>query len=72
MYGYIYITTNDVNGKIYIGQHISESFDEKYKGSGVILQKAIKKYGFNSFTTKILHECNSIDEMNYWEQEYIK
>lgn len=72
MYGYIYITTNDINGKIYIGQHISESFDEKYKGSGVILQKAIKKYGFNSFTTEILHECNSIDEMNYWEQEYIK
>lgn len=45
MYGYVYKTTNIINGKMYIGQHKSEKFDESYKGSGVILTKALEKYG---------------------------
>ena len=43
MYGYIYKTTNLVNGKIYIGQHKSNTFDTNYYGSGTILNKAIQK-----------------------------
>ena len=35
MYGYIYKTTNLVNGKIYIGQKKSDVFlGDKYLGSG--------------------------------------
>lgn len=45
MYGYIYITTNLVNGKKYIGRHKSEVFDESYKGSGLLLSRSIDKYG---------------------------
>jgi hypothetical protein len=45
MYGYIYKTTNIVNGKIYIGQHLHDCWDFNYKGSGKMLQKAFKKYG---------------------------
>ena len=67
MYGYIYKTTNLVNGKIYIGQHKSESFDEDYKGSGCLLWNAIRKYGWDNFKTEILVECNSIEEMNFEE-----
>ena len=36
MYGYIYKTTNLVNGKIYVGQHKGE-FTEDYIGSGTSL-----------------------------------
>lgn len=38
-FGYIYITTNTINGKQYIGQHISDTFDKNYKGSGIKLKE---------------------------------
>ena len=72
MYGYIYLTTNLINGKIYVGQHISLSFDEKYAGSGTILQKAFKKYGRENFSTEILYECNSQEELDEKEMYYIE
>lgn len=71
MYGYIYITTNLINGKQYIGKHISSTFDEEYKGSGILLQKAINKYGKENFETKLLKECVSLEDLNQSEIEEI-
>ena len=48
MYGYVYITTNLINNKRYIGQHKSDKFDTKYKGSGTLITQTFKKYGFES------------------------
>ena len=46
MFGYIYITTNLITNRKYIGQHRSKTFDFiNYKGSGKILRKAFKKEG---------------------------
>ena len=47
MYGFVYITTNHVNGKQYIGQrkYDKQGKWKEYLGSGVVLSKAIKKYG---------------------------
>lgn len=72
MYGYIYITTNTVNNKKYIGKHKSKSFDESYKGSGVCLNYAINKYGKSSFVTKILEWCETKEELNQREKYYIE
>ena len=36
MYGYIYITTNLINGMKYIGKHKASMFDPAYKGSGKV------------------------------------
>ena len=72
MYGYIYETTNLINNKKYIGKHVSECFDVKYKGSGKALKRAIKKYGFENFDCKILKECFSEEELNESEIYYIK
>ena len=72
MYGYIYLTENLINGKKYIGQHRHETFDTKYYGSGVLLCKAIEKYGKENFKVSILYECFSEEELNDKEREFIK
>lgn len=71
MLGYIYKTTNTSNGKVYIGQHRSAFFDSSYFGSGKLITDAIKKYGKSSFYVELLCECNSQDEMDKMEIEYI-
>lgn len=71
MIGYIYLTTNLLNGKKYIGQHKHSSFDTKYIGSGILLTKAINKYGKENFKCEILQECYTIDELNFAEKEWI-
>ena len=73
-YGYIYITTNLINGKRYIGQHKSSKFHSSYKGSGKILKQAIEKYGKENFSTEVLEWCFSRDELaereKYWIMLY--
>lgn len=71
MYYLIYKTTNLLNGKFYIGKHQTENKDDSYLGSGVALEKAIKKYGRNNFIREILFECDSEEEMNQKEKEII-
>lgn len=71
MYGYIYKTTNLVNGKIYIGRHKSSVFTN-YKGSGKALWNAINKYGWDNFKVELLCECESSEELNEKEKFYIK
>lgn len=70
MCGYIYLTTNLVNGKKYVGSHKSEIFTENYKGSGTILKKAIQKYGEENFKVILLEECHNehelIEKEEYW------
>lgn len=73
MFGYIYITTNNVNGKKYIGQKTSDKFlGNKYLGSGEALQLAITKYGKDNFSVKMIESCNSRHELNIREAYYIK
>lgn len=64
MYGYIYETTNLVNGKKYIGQHKSSEFDPNYKGSGKLLKQAFSKYGWDKFSVELLVPCFSQEELN--------
>jgi group I intron endonuclease len=70
MYGFIYITTNLVNGKQYIGQHVSSTQnDDGYFGSGTLIKQAIKKYGKKSFLREILYvsfDQNDLDEKEKW------
>jgi len=69
--GIIYLTVNQINGKIYIGQ---TSIDKSsYIGSGKAMLRAIKKYGKRNFTRSILiSDIASIKELNFWEDFYIK
>lgn len=72
MYGYIYKTTNLINGKIYIGQHKSTKFDTTYYGSGVVILNAISKYGKNNFKCELIEWCETQSKTNSRERYWIK
>lgn len=72
-YGYIYKTTNLINGKIYIGQHKANKFNPKYKGSGKVLKEAIAKYGKENFGVEMIDDsANNAEELNKLEIYYIQ
>lgn len=71
MYGYIYETTNLINGMKYIGQHKSDVFDPSYLGSGVRLNKAINKYGRNNFTVELITWKDTKEELDWEEKKCI-
>lgn len=72
MYGYIYKTTNLINGKIYVGKHHYDGFDRNYYGSGKYLWNAIHKYGKENFSVEMLDTANSRAELNDKEQYWIR
>ena len=73
-YGFIYITTNNISGKQYIGQKKYINGWEDYLGSGLALNNAIQKYGAENFSRLILEECDSREELNqrdiFWINYY--
>lgn len=71
MYGFIYETTNLINGKKYIGKKQYIKGWEKYLGSGILLKEAINKYGSENFKRIILCECKNDKELNEKEKFYI-
>jgi hypothetical protein len=69
---FIYKTTNNINGKQYIG--LCTRNDPFYLGSGVLLKDAIKIYGKENFTREILEECDDFDTLlereMYWIEKF--
>lgn len=72
MIGYIYKTTNLINGKIYIGKHLATKFSLSYKGSGAILKQAFKKYGKENFSCELIAEATTEEELNNLEAYWVK
>ena len=73
-YGFIYVITNMINGKRYIGQ---KKFDNasrwvSYMGGGKHLRVAQEKYGVENFKRDIIKICYSMEETNESEYEIIK
>lgn len=68
---YFYKTTNLINNKIYYGVHSSNNINDGYLGSGVILNKAIKKYGKKNFKFEIIKFFDSINDAFKYEQQIV-
>lgn len=71
--GFVYLTTNLVNGKVYIGQYTFKKekwLNATYLGSGTVFKQALKKYGRKNFKRKILKLCYTINQLNGWETYY--
>ena len=67
MLGLIYIITNLINNKVYIGQTI-QTLEKRWQGhcrkscskneADMQIKRAIYKYGKENFTIKVIEECN--------------
>lgn len=76
----IYKITNQVNGKVYIGQsvnisnrwkqHKNAAFKESSDEYNYPLYQAIRKYGLENFTFEVIEECSS-EDLNFKEEHYI-
>jgi hypothetical protein len=71
MFYTIYKITNTVNGKYYIGKHQTLDLDDGYMGSGMLIGRAIKKHGLESFAKEILFVFDTEEEMNVKEAEIV-
>lgn len=71
--GFIYEWTNKINNMKYLGSH-KGTIDDGYLGSGKVFLRAIKKYGLDNFTRKIIEyvekEENIFKRENYYLQFY--
>lgn len=72
--GYIYLTTCTVNGCKYIGQRRPPRTNDRwYLGSGIMIQRAIRKHGKENFKKEILVEGLFNDALlNELERHYIQ
>jgi group I intron endonuclease len=75
--GYIYLITNTITGKQYVGQTTQLDVNKRWgqhkngKGVGICLLNAYNKYGFDKFMFKLICICFD-DDCNDYEEEYIK
>lgn len=73
MYGYIYETTCIPTGMKYIGMHkwSKSTLDSRYLGSGIYLKRAVKKYGRENFSCRIIEWCETRQELLEREKYHI-
>ena len=67
----IYKITNLANGKMYIGRHKTDNVDDGYMGSGILIRRAVEKYGAENFRKEWLMFCEDEEELNYMERVYV-
>jgi NUMOD3 motif len=70
---YVYLTTNRINGKQYIGDRTCNCVPEKdvYFGSGTLISNAVTKYKKENFTKQILEKFNTKQEAFDAQEKYI-
>lgn len=71
MFYTIYIITNKINGRIYIGKHQTRDLNDGYMGSGKHLKRSQKKYGIDNFEKEILFQFDNEVDMNVKEAELV-
>ena len=77
---YIYKITNQVNGKVYIGQTIQSNpkmrwyshVDYCRKGRKSHLYDSMRKHGIENFLWEVIDQGKSVDELNLLEAKWLE
>lgn len=71
---YIYLITNLINGKQYVGQttDFTRRMTAHKYGAKQLIDQAIQKYGKDNFTYEIIDQSDDSEEINNLEIKYIK
>lgn len=76
--GYVYLITNSINSKLYVGITNSptkrwnkHTYDTKHN-SPCVIHRAMRKYGIDNFIVSEIKQCSSKEELLESEQFYIK
>lgn len=72
---FVYETTNEINGKKYIGKKKGDpEVETGYRGSGTALKAAIAKYGIENFSRRTIEICETHQEVcdreEYWIEHF--
>ena len=67
----VYKITNLLNNMEYIGFHSTDNLDDNYMGSGVLIRRAIAKYGIENFKKEILKVFNNQQDAEALERELV-
>ena len=73
-YGIVYLLIDGTNDKEYVGQTtrtVVERFKE-HKKSDFLIGRAIRAHDEENFVIAILKECETSEELGYWEKHFIK
>jgi len=70
-YHYLYKITNKINSKFYIGVHNTDDLNDGYMGSGIVLKKAMRKYGSSNFIKEYLMFFDTPEEAFEKEKELV-
>lgn len=65
----VYKTTNQINGRFYIGVHCGR--DQRYLGSGKALKRAIAKWGRDCFIRETLASFDQAEDAFLYEAELL-
>jgi hypothetical protein len=59
----LYLITNKITNKIYVGVHATNNVDDRYMGSGTHICRAVEKYGIENFEKTILKFFDNEEDM---------
>lgn len=71
MYHIVYLTTNIVNQKMYVGVHSTYNLNDGYLGKGIAIKKSVQKYGRSKFKRQILHFCLTREDAFALEEQIV-